>query len=341
MQNLLSSHTSPWCDDIVLSPLWSSPEDYKGVNLLRPYARLLRPLSLFLLTVGIVGNPKAGDPGATPVSVIKLAFETWLCSYLTPVFCFPYFIERENESRRRERHLNTLSAAPYTPGYDAPINIPARIFLPFLKMTLTSPEFLSLYRETVTSLSTSQAGMSTLHPNFVAHRENPSMWNASTRLLINSFMPKFASLGTHRIPTILNLTIPRVATCATYPTTVSLRVDEAIHNFFPKGFRTALGDFTSIHTTPFKFEDAVSQLIPKPFIQEALFDREHSLNSAQIKMSRERAEFAIAEAELRAKGVLLADDPYYIDTTKHAGKFEAPDAPAPSPTLAPPTPLVT
>lgn len=336
MQNFLSQHTPPLSDNVLFSPLWSEPSVTPVANLLRPYQRLTRPLSLFLLTCGIVGNPKAGDPGATPVSTIKLAFETWLCSYLTPVFCFPYLVERENELRRRDRNVNQLAASPYTPGHDAPINLPPRVFLPLLKNVLASPEFLSLFRETVTSLSTSSIEMAKLHPDFSTHKENPDLWNKATELLVNNSIPKVSVVGMHRIPVVLNLTIPRSATCATYPTTVSLRVDETIRQFFPRGFRTALGDFTSIHTTPFKFENAVTQFIPEKFIQTALFDREHSMHAAKIQMSRERASFTIAEAELRNKGVIFADEPYRVDSTKYTGKFEAESLPTPKLTsLAP------
>lgn len=287
-----------------------TPDDFPRTIL--PYTSLIKPLSVFLLSTCELGTPQVSGVGATPVSVLKLAFESWLCSYLTEFYAYPYLVQSLNRNRAGFRR-HPVGALPYDDSPDSPINFPPRVFQLLLNMTLKSQDFLYGYRSTITCLSTKPSERAARFPNLspvIDSRYNPMKWNAATIHLMDRYRPEVARLGTVRSQVVLNLALPHVAVTGSFETPLTHDFDALVAKYFPSGFVTRVGEFKSLHETPFSPYKAIEAVIPQNVIQRGVTEKNTLEHAMEIRMKRIRADHATTLALLTTRGSWNATDPY-------------------------------
>lgn len=305
-------HTQPHPSFVDFHSFLVSSPDYSLNKTLIPYSNLIKPLSTFLLTTCELGTPQVNDIGATPVSVLKLAFESWLCSYLTNLYTFPASLQSMNKNRQGFRR-HPISTLPYDESPDGPVNFPDRVFQALLSTTLNSQDFLSGYRSTVTCLSTSPTLRASLYPSLAPvnpSKLNPMKWNAATIHLMDRYRPEIVRIGTIRSQAVLNLSLPHVAVSERVETPLTHEFDKTVASLFPVGFTTRLGDFTSLHRTPFNPYKAIETVIPPNVVARVVTEKNSLQHAMEIRMKRIRADHATTLSLLTTRGSWSAADPY-------------------------------
>lgn len=279
-----------------------------------PYSHLVKPLSTFILTACELGSPVVGVETITTQTILKLAFESWLCGYLTPLYAYPSYFQSLNLNRQ-SLLIHPLHALPYNESPDAPINLSPRVFGNLLNYTLNSGDFISSYRQTITCLGSDPKKRSTLYPDLASIPEgkaSPGKWNAATVHLMNRYTPYTTKIGTIRSTVVCNLSLPHVAPCGSIETPLSHELDLIASELFPAGFATRVGDFKSLHKTPFNPYQAIESVIPSDVITRAAAEKASLKHALTTRLKRSQAEYTRTLDLLTHRGAWSSEHPYAI-----------------------------